>query len=102
MEYAGPIKIVARMPLPAENVEKFIALAAELVEKSQAEEGNIHYSLNVDSKDPCLLVYTEIWKDEEAIRIHNASEHFTRLVPQLRAMCNGAPSKEVYTELKCK
>ena len=39
MEYTGHIKIVAKMPVAPGNVEKFIALAAELIQASRTEEG---------------------------------------------------------------
>lgn len=99
MEPKGPVKIVAKMPVAEENVQKFIALAEELIEKSRAEEGNIHYSLNVDKANPCLLVFTETWRDKEAIRFHNATEHFTRIVPQLGALCSGERIKDTFIEL---
>lgn len=31
----------------------------------------------------------EEWKDEEAIELHNNSEHFTRICPQLSKYCVG-------------
>lgn len=100
MEYTGHIKIVAKMPVDPENVEKFIALASELIEASRKEAGNICYSLNADKKDPNTLVFTECWKDKEAIRFHNQTEHFTRILPQLKALCCADPSSELYLELK--
>lgn len=100
MEYTGHIKIVAKMPVAPENVEKFVALASELIEASRKEEGNICYSLNADKKDPNTLVFTECWKDKEAIRFHNHTEHFTRILPQLKDLCCADPSSELYLELK--
>ena len=99
VSYPGSIKIVAKMPVAEENVEKFKALAVELVEKSRQEPGNIFYSLNVHRKDPCLLTFIECWKDKDAIKSHNASEHFTRIFPQLAALCNGEPSAEMFVEV---
>lgn len=95
----GSIKIVAKMPVAAENVETFKALAKELVEKSRQEEGNLYYSLNVKKHEPCMLVFVECWRDKAAIEFHNATEHFTRILPQLRALCDGAPSKELFVEV---
>ena len=95
----GSIKIVAKMPVAEENLEKFKALAAELVEKSRQEPGNIFYSLNVHKKDPCLLTFIECWKDKDAIKSHNASEHFTRIFPQLSALCTAQPTAEMFVEV---
>ena len=96
----GPIKIVAKMPVAPDKVETFIALAEELVRCSRQEEGNLHYSLNVSKYDPNVLLFTESWKDQAAIDFHNKTEHFTRLLPQLAALCNGKPSKEVCFEVE--
>lgn len=99
MEKKGPIKIVAKMPVSADKVQAFIALAEELVRCSKAEEGNLHYSLNVSKYDPNLLIFTESWRDQAAIDFHNSTEHFTRILPQLREMCADKPSKDVCYEI---
>lgn len=93
------IKIIAKMPVPAENVQTFKELAAELVERSRQEPGNVFYSLN-EGKEPGMLVFVECWKDKDAIRAHNAMEHFTRILPQLVQLCDGSPTKEVWSEVE--
>lgn len=80
------IKIFAKLVLRPECVEHFQTIAKELVEKSLAEEGCVTYSLNRSKADPNTFAFIEIWKDQEAIDIHNASEHFTRIVPQFDAL----------------
>ena len=80
------IKIVSKNLIKEDKVEEFKSLMKELVEKSSAEEGNIHYSLNVSRENPRMFAFIEIWRDQEAIDIHNATEHFRRLVPMMRSM----------------
>ena len=94
------IKIVAKCPVQAEKVEAFKAMAKELVEKSAAEDGNVYYTLNADKNDPTLLAFMECWKDQEAIDIHGETEHFTRILPQLAAMCTGDMMVETYNEVE--
>lgn len=77
------IKIVAKSTVQEGKREEFLALVKELIEKSRAEEGNISYDLWEDIKNPNVLTFIEEWKDQEAISIHNSSEHFTRIVPQI-------------------
>lgn len=81
------IKIVADNFVQEDAVQTFIELAAELVKKSRKEEGNISYSLYEDLSDPSHLTFVEEWKDSDAIRAHNASEHFTKIFPKLGALC---------------
>lgn len=93
------IKIVGKMKVAADKVEPFKTAAAEIVEKSRVEEGNVSYSLNQAIDDPQTIAFIEVWKDQEAIDIHNASEHFTRILPVLAGMCEGAPEITLYTEV---
>ena len=93
------IKIIAKNYVKEDKVEIFKETAAELVAKSQAEEGNVYYTLNVDQKNPNVLVFVECWKDQDAIAIHNATEHFARIVPQLGALCEKPGSVELFDEI---
>lgn len=76
------IRIIARSTIKEGKREEFLSLVKELVEKSRAEEGNVYYDLCEDINNPNVLTFIEAWKDQNAIQIHNASEHFTRIVPQ--------------------
>ena len=93
------IKIVAKMFVKPECLDAFKAQAKELVEKSASEEGNISYTLNQSTADPCVLAFIEIWKDQSAIDSHNASEHFRRILPLLGGMCAKAPGVDLFTEI---
>lgn len=93
------IKIVASVVVKEDKIAEFQKMAAELVEKSQAEEGNVSYSLNQSTGDKCKHAFIEIWKDQEAIDKHNASEHFTTLLPKLGELASEPMSVELYTEV---
>ena len=93
------VKIVAEFKVKPECVAQFAATAKELVLASQAEEGNITYTLNACAEDPETFTFIEIWKDLDAIEAHNASAHFQKFVPLLGDMCDGSVIKH-YTEIK--
>lgn len=95
------IKIVAKSLIREDQVESFKELVRELVEKSSAEEGNISYSLNVSRDNPRLFAFIEVWKDQEALDLHNAAEHFQRIVPIMRKMREDG-SAEFFTEVEYK
>lgn len=80
------IKIVAWTLVKEGMEELYKAGAKDLVAASAAEEGNITYTLNQDITNPRMFAMIEIWKDQEAIEKHNASEHFTTIVPKLGEM----------------
>lgn len=92
------IKLVARRRIRPECAEAFRSLAAELVEKSRAEAGNLSYTLNRSLDDPMLFCFLESWKDQAAIDFHNASEHFTRIVPQFAGLTEQQLPLERYAE----
>ncbi|MDO4621270.1 MAG: putative quinol monooxygenase [Lachnospiraceae bacterium] len=77
------IRIVADNYVKPEEKANYLKLAAELAEASRKELGNISYHLHQDKADENHLTFIEEWQDEEAIRLHNASAHFTTLVPRM-------------------
>ena len=94
------IKIVAKMVIQEDKVDEFLKITKELVEKSSAEEGNISYSLNRNIEKPNEFAFIEFWRDEEAIAIHNASEHFTRLLPAAGELAAEPPQISLYKEVE--
>lgn len=77
------INIVAKNIVKGGKIEEFKALALKLIKESRKEEGCIEYNLYEDIKNSNILTFIEKWKDEEAINLHNKSEHFTSIVPKL-------------------
>ncbi|NRT37251.1 quinol monooxygenase YgiN [Clostridium beijerinckii] len=93
------IKIVAKSVIKTEQIEKYLTLAKELVDKSRKEEGCISYSLFQDINDSSIFTFIEEWKDEKAINLHNNSEHFTRIVPLLDELRVGNGEVNLYKEI---
>ena len=93
------IKIVAKLRIPQEKQAAFKATAAEIVEKSRAEAGNVFYTLNVSKADPEVMAFVECWKDQAAVDFHNATEHFTTILPKLGAMSTEPASIELFEEI---
>ncbi len=75
-------------------------VSKELVEKSRAEAGNVFYSLNMSTTNPRQLAFIECWKDQEAIDIHNATEHFKGILPKLGEMCEEGQPVDLFTEVE--
>ena len=93
-------KIVARLSVKKDKVEEFKKTAKELIQKSSAEEGNVFYTLNQDTQDEQKFAFIECWKDEEAMKIHGASEHFTRIFPILSEMAESSGPNDFYKEVE--
>ena len=84
------IKIIARRVVRAEHIAAYQSLAGELVQKSQAEPGNISYTLNQSISDPRVHTMMEVWRDQAAIDARNTSDRFARIVPQMGALVEQA------------
>ena len=77
---------LARQVIKPECIDTYHKLAAELVAASRSEAGCGGYESVQSQDDPRVHIFIEHWKDQEAMDIHGASEHFTRIVPQFSAM----------------
>ena len=93
------IKIVAKSVIKDEERESYLQLTKELIEKSRQEEGYISYGLFQDIKDNSIFTFIEEWKDQNAIDLHNKTEHFTRIVPLLANFRIGKGEVNLYKEV---
>ncbi|MDR1507290.1 MAG: antibiotic biosynthesis monooxygenase [Treponema sp.] len=80
------IRVVAKNFIKPEKTGEAEPLFRELVAETQKEEGCIEYRLFVIPGQPGLYVYVEEWEDRAALDRHTKSAHYTRIVPQTRAM----------------
>jgi quinol monooxygenase YgiN len=94
------LKVVARLTVKKDKIEEFKKTAEDLIKKSNAEEGNIFYTLNQSIEDEQKFAFIECWKDSEALKIHEASEHFTKTFPIIGEMCEGSEPAELFNEVE--
>lgn len=90
------ITIVAKNIIKEGKLEVFKALAEELINETIKEEGCISYNLNKDINNKNILTFIEEWQDIEAIKAHNNSAHFTKLVPELGKLTEKASEVNLY------
>ena len=93
------IHILAGFKVKNDKLSDFIKLCNELIEESRKEEGCVSYHLQQNTEKENHLVFVEEWKSNEAIEKHNASGHFTRIVPLLVEMCEDAPVIQTFDRL---
>ncbi|CAM4370865.1 quinol monooxygenase YgiN [Paenibacillus endophyticus] len=73
-----------QMTVAAEEREMFLAKSTTLLSATRAEEGNISYQLFENVSKPGKFVMLEEWQDEQAIDLHNQTEHFTEFFAYAR------------------
>lgn len=93
------VKVLAHFYLKDGVLPQVKALAKELVEATRQEDGCIQYELLQAEEDGLHLVMQEAWSSQEALDQHSSSEHFTRLVPQLAALCSQPPEVGKYSQM---
>lgn len=70
----------------AANRTEAAETAKELVAASLKDEGCVAYDLFESSTRPDVLMICETWKDEASLAAHEATPHFTTLVPKLESL----------------
>lgn len=68
------------------KAEELNALCEELVEKSLKDNGNVAYDYFVSGTRNGVMMICETWQNEEVLKAHMATDHFTTLVPKIEAI----------------
>lgn len=68
------------------KAEELNALCEELVEKSLKANGNVAYDYFVSGTRNGVMMICETWQNEEVLKAHMATDHFTTLVPKIEAL----------------
>ncbi len=94
------LKVVARLTVKKDKIDEFKKAAEDLISKSNAEEANIFYTLNQSVENEQKFAFIECWKDSDALKAHEATEHFTKTFPILGGMTEGSEPVEIYKEIE--
>ena len=90
------ITIVVKSIIKQGKKDDYKILTEKLIRESRKEKGCISYNLYEDINNPNTLTFIEEWRNEEAIRLHNESKHFTSIVPKLSELREGKPESNLY------
>ncbi|KAF0821100.1 MULTISPECIES: putative quinol monooxygenase [unclassified Cytobacillus] len=90
------IIIHAGFKVQAEKETEFLAEISPLIESSRAEEGNITYDLLKDTEQAGSYTMVELWKDMDAVKFHNQTDHFTAFTAKAPQYFTAPPQVNVY------
>lgn len=93
------VKVIAQFRFKPGNLGQVKKLAKELVDETRKEKGCIQYDLMQANTDENFLLMLETWESADALDAHSASAHFTRIVPELAALCTHPPAVDRVTQL---
>lgn len=80
------ITVVAKCTLIDGKKEEYKQIVKELIEETRKEYGCISYDLYEDINDENIVTFIEEWESKEILDKHINSEHFKRIVPNLRKL----------------
>ena len=80
------IRVIASKRVKEDKLQEVLRLTEELVQETVKEKGCISYEAYQDINDPQKIIMLEAWENEEALKAHQESEHFRRLVPMMGEM----------------
>ncbi len=90
----------ARDYINPDKKEEYFKLIFELIDSTRTEKGNISYTLYEDREHDGEFVLTEEWENEDVLRTHFETEHFTRIVPQIQKLQTAPSVVNVYSKVK--
>jgi autoinducer 2-degrading protein len=64
----------------AKDADNAVTLLREIRDASRKEPGVVRFDVARSNVDPNVFVLWEVYRDQEAVDAHSASEHFKRLV----------------------
>lgn len=89
------IGVIATLRVQDGKSDEFERVFAELAAKVRASEpGNITYQLCRSRSEARTYKVLELYRDEDALKAHGASEHFKAAGPALGAVLAGRPEIE--------
>lgn len=80
------INIIVTITVSEENRPQVLPLLEALTTASQQELGNISYEFYLHPTDPMRLAIIEVWQNAEVLAEHEATKHFTTLLPQIEKL----------------
>jgi len=89
------IAIVALIRVQEDKEADFEAVFLELTAKVRANEpGNVLYQLTKSRTEACTYKVLELYRDQDAVAAHGASDHFKDLGRKMGAFMAGRPEIE--------
>ena len=88
------IGVIATLKIKEGKGAEFVAVANQLVEKVNANEGGVVY-YDLYKQDETTYVFLEKYKDQAALDIHQKTDYYKSIGAQLGAFVTAAPDIKV-------
>jgi quinol monooxygenase YgiN len=88
--------INARFIVKPDEIVEFLAIAKTMVEKSNSEQGCSIYKLYQEDGNPQSFIFYEVYENQDAVNIHNASLYFKTFIEQISKLALDKPQVDVF------
>lgn len=89
------VVLAKAVPKDEEAKDKIIEFAADLIENSKAEEGNIDYNLYENTHQDSLM-FVEQWESAEILKNHMQQDHFIKFGQNIADLVSGELQIDVF------
>lgn len=89
------IVVTARVQIPSQHRERFIAVATDMCTASRADDGCHGYRFYADLEQPDHYLILEEWEDDAALQAHFGWPHTARFLTELTAVL-AAPADALF------
>lgn len=86
------LKVIVNSTVSEENIEAFLKIYQELIDKTRKEVGCIKYELFQQIDEVTHFTLIEEWETRAHLTAHTKTEHFTTLVPLLAKLEKEEPA----------
>jgi autoinducer 2-degrading protein len=90
--------IVQILPKP-EKLDAFLELATYDARNSRKEPGCVRFDVLQHKDNAARYSFYEVYKDEEAVKAHQATEHYARWKREIEALCQVPRTSEKFTTI---
>jgi quinol monooxygenase YgiN len=98
----APVTIITRLVANPGRRADLMAEFAELHDRVAEEEGTLVFAMHEARDEPDVVVFYEVYADEEALRVHRASPVVEAIVPRLGALVAVPPQVTYATPVRTK
>ncbi len=93
------IHIIVRIQPKPDKVEEFLELALHDARNSRKEPGCLRFDVLREKDNPARFAFYEVYKDEDAVKAHQQTEHYARWRREIEALQAVPRSADKFTTL---
>ena len=92
-----PFMLLAKLKVKEDKVDEYLEIADKTDKAVEAEEPDmLHHTFDQDPVDPLRFVWSEVYKNDEALLAHLANPALAAYLEAHAGLCDGALTVEIF------